>query len=129
MPYETAQPRLAARDADLGPAFWEAVRANLVLFADVDQWAAVVRGPVSPVRPDAAFAEAAAAHVPSGGLDGGSWKVFTEAVKEQTGAKGKALFMPLRQALTGLDHGPDMAVLFQLIGAEKAKARLKGEAA
>jgi glutamyl-tRNA synthetase len=35
--------------------------------------------------------------------------------------------MPLRQALTGRDHGPEMAGLFALIGAEKAKARLLGQ--
>jgi glutamyl-tRNA synthetase len=35
----------------------------------------------------------------------------------------------LRQALTGLDHGPEMAALFPLIGEERAKKRLKGETA
>jgi glutamyl-tRNA synthetase len=84
---------------------------------------------VTPDIKDAAFAEAAAALVPDGPLDGSSWKAFTEAVKAKTGAKGKALYMPLRQALTGLDHGPDMTVLFQLIGSEKVKARLLGRIA
>ncbi|MBU6406076.1 MAG: glutamate--tRNA ligase [Alphaproteobacteria bacterium] len=129
MPYEAAKPRLAAYDADMGPAFWEAVRANLGLFGDVAQWASIVCGPVIPDIKDAAFAEAAAALVPDGPLDGSSWKAFTEAVKAKTGAKGKALYMPLRQALTGLDHGPDMTVLFQLIGSEKVKARLLGRIA
>jgi glutamyl-tRNA synthetase len=129
MPYEAAKPRLAAYDADMGTAFWEAVRANLGLFGDVAQWASIVCGPVTPDIKDAAFAEAAAALVPDGPLDGSSWKAFTEAVKAKTGAKGKALYMPLRQALTGLDHGPDMTVLFQLIGSEKVKARLLGRIA
>jgi len=47
-------------------------------------------------------------------------------VKRETGAKGRALFMPLRQALTGLDHGPDMSALLPLIGRERALARLGG---
>ncbi|MFN3465883.1 MAG: hypothetical protein ACK4X1_17585 [Terricaulis sp.] len=50
-------------------------------------------------------------------------------MKEKTGAKGKALFMPLRQALTGMDHGPEMAALFPLIGEERARKRLQGQAA
>ncbi len=127
MPYDAAKARLAALDADLGEAFWMAARANIALFADIVQWVRVVTGPVTPVIEDQAFAQAAADLVPAGPLDAASWKAFTEAVKEKTGAKGKALFMPLRQALTGLDHGPDMAVFFQLIGAEKAKGRLTGK--
>ena len=50
-------------------------------------------------------------------------------MKAATGAKGKALFMPLRLALTGLDHGPELAALLPLIGRERALARLSGETA
>jgi glutamyl-tRNA synthetase len=57
---------------------------------------------------------------------GDPWHVLTGALKEQTGRKGKALFLPLRRALTGLDHGPDMAALLPLIGRERAIARLHG---
>ena len=77
---------------------------------------------------DADFAKAASALVPDA-LDEHSWSTFTNSVKEKTGAKGKALFMPLRLALTGRERGPEMAALFPLIGAEKARARLKGERA
>ena len=55
----------------------------------------------------------------------GTWKTWTEAVKAATGAKGKALFMPLRLALTGREHGPELAALLPLIGPEKARARLR----
>jgi glutamyl-tRNA synthetase len=34
------------------------------------------------------------------------WSALTSALKQSTQRKGKALFLPLRQALTGLDHGP-----------------------
>lgn len=127
--YEEAKARLAARNADLGEEFWNTVRANLTLFPDVDAWARVVAGPIDPVIADAGFAQAAAGALPKGPYDGESWKGFVDAVKEKTGAKGKALFMPLRQALTGMDHGPEMAPLFALIGPERAKARLEGKAA
>jgi len=62
-------------------------------------------------------------------LDGDSWGAWTTAVKEATGARGRGLFMPLRRALTGLDHGPEMAPLLPLIGRDKAARRLAGEAA
>ncbi|MES1202143.1 MAG: glutamate--tRNA ligase [Pseudomonadota bacterium] len=127
--YAAVKPRLAALGADLGETFWNAVRANLTLLPDVKEWADVVKGPLTPVIPDAAFANAAAALLPKGPYDASSWAAFVERVKAETGAKGKALFMPLRQALTARDHGPEMAALFALIGEDKARKRLGGEVA
>ncbi len=54
------------------------------------------------------------------------WKDWTEALKASTGRKGKPLFLPLRRALTGMDHGPDMAELLPLIGKARALERLGG---
>jgi glutamyl-tRNA synthetase len=125
MPYETARPRLQALDADLGEAFWTAVRANLGFFGDVAEWAQVVRGPITPIIEDRAFLDAARELLP----EDLNWQAWVEAVKAATGAKGRGLFMPLRQALTGKDHGPDMGSLLGLIGREKALKRLSGEAA
>jgi glutamyl-tRNA synthetase len=129
MPYETVRGRLAALDADQGETFWNAVRGNLVKVQDAAEWARVVRGPVTPVIDDRAFIAAAAEVLPEGPWDTTTWKVWTEAVKAKTGQKGKALFMPLRQALTGLDHGPELAALLPLIGPERARLRLSGEPA
>ena len=67
--------------------------------------------------------------LPDAPWDATTWKAWTEAVKARTGAKGKALFMPLRLALTGLDHGPELAALLPLIGPERARARLSGQKA
>ncbi len=127
--YAAVKDRLAKLDADKGEAFWLAVRANLTLLPDVKEYAQIVDGPITPVIADASFATAAAELLPKGAYDATSWQAFTNAVKEKTGAKGKALFMPLRQALTGMDHGPEMAALFPLIGEERARKRLMGEAA
>ena len=57
-----------------------------------------------------------------------TWKEWTDAIKSTTGRKGKDLFMPLRQALTGMDHGPELGDLLPLIGPEKAKSRLLKQA-
>ncbi len=125
MPYEEAQPRLEALGDDLGPRFWEAVRANLTLFDGVSTWAHVVRGPIEPLVDDPEFLRAAAELLPAEiGWD--TWGVWTKAVGERTGTKGKTLFLPLRRALTGMNHGPEMGAILMLIGREKALVRLAG---
>ena len=128
MPYDIAQPRLVELDADLGEAFWSGVRGNLQKFADVIEMATIVRGPVTPTIEDTAFAQAALAALPET-IDETLWPVWTAAVKEATGAKGKALFMPLRLMITGQAHGPDMATLAPMIGRERIVKRLNGETA
>ncbi len=124
--YSAARPRLAALGCDLGEAFWEAVRPNLEVFGDVEEMARIVQGPISPLIEDPAFAEVALEVLPET-LGADAWSVWTAAVKERTGAKGKALFMPLRLILTGQGHGPDMASLVPLIGRERIAGRLRGE--
>jgi nondiscriminating glutamyl-tRNA synthetase len=46
-------------------------------------------------------------------------------VKEKTGAKGKELFMPIRAALTGAVHGPELDRVFAILGKETAVKRLR----
>ncbi len=126
MPYTEAAERLRAMgvpDAQ-GEAFWLAVRANLGKVAEAAEWWRVVEGPVEPRIEDVALVAAARETLPEGPFDGDTWKAWTGAVKARTGAKGRALFMPLRLALTGLDHGPDLAALLPLIGRERALERL-----
>ncbi|WP_294320185.1 glutamate--tRNA ligase [uncultured Sphingomonas sp.] len=109
-------------------AAWNAVRGNLERVADAADWWRVVTGHVDAVpvtAEDRAFLDRAAAV--AAGLDWADpWAELTAALKTETGRKGKALFLPLRRALTGMDHGPDMAALLPLIGRERAIARLTG---
>lgn len=128
--HETPFEAVAARLEKLGVSaeLWAAINGNITRLADVSEWVEVVSGEVEPIIEDAAFADQAAALIPDT-LDGESWSALTNALKEKTGAKGKKLFMPLRQALTGRNRGPEMAPLLALIGAEKARARLRGERA
>jgi glutamyl-tRNA synthetase len=131
MPYDAAAGRLAELGVprEAGEAFWTAVRANLTRVAQAGPWWGVVQGPVTPVIADAAFAARAAALLPPEPWDASTWKAWSEAVKAETGLKGKALFLPLRLALTGLDHGPDLAGLLPLIGRARSLRRLAGESA
>jgi len=128
MDYAVAQPRLAELGVDLGEAFWNAVRPNLHFFKEVVGMAAIINGPITPVIEDAAFAEAALKLLPED-ISADVWSVWTGAVKAETGAKGKSLFMPLRLALTGQPHGPDMGVIVPMISRERIVARLTGETA
>jgi len=128
MDYAVAQPRLKALGSDMGEAVWNALRPNLHKFADVVDLERMISGPVTPVIEDPAFAAAALAVLPAE-IGADAWSVWTNAVKEATGAKGKALFMPLRHILTGQPHGPDMATLVPMIGRERIEKRLRGETA
>ncbi|KTE24331.1 MULTISPECIES: glutamate--tRNA ligase [unclassified Sphingopyxis] len=119
---------VAARiPAAIDAARWHAIRPNLMTVAEAADWVAVFDGPFAPppaAAEDRAVLEAAAAAAP--GVDWGAdpWHALTGAVKDATGAKGRALFLPLRRALTGRDHGPDMAELLPLIARDQASARL-----
>ena len=126
--------QVADRLADLGlkdvdQVFWDAVRPNLELLGDARGLWKVIHGPVTPVRDDPGFVERSADLLPDTPWDGSTWKCWTDDVKAVTGAKGKDLFRPLRLALTGTDHGPEMKNLLPLIGPERAQARLRGEVA
>lgn len=128
MSFTDVKTRLEAMDlAQADEAFWNAVRPNLERFADVATWWRVARGDVSPPAlpaEDRAFLAEAASLLPPAPWGDDIWKIWTGAVKDATGRKGKALFLPLRLALTGEDHGPELAVLLPLIGREKALQRL-----
>jgi glutamyl-tRNA synthetase len=107
---------------------WEAIRPNLEKVSDAADLWRIVTGPIEPVAFDAEtrayLAEAARLLV----WDDEPWGTLTGALKDATGRKGKALFLPLRQALTGLDHGPDMHALLPLIGEAEARRRLEAGA-
>lgn len=106
--------------------FWNAVRPNLKKVADIKDWVSMVHDrPDSALnREDRDFVREAAECLPQGTLTGASWGEWTSAVKEKTGRKGKELFMPLRKALTGMEHGPEMAGLLPLLGREETLKRL-----
>lgn len=106
---------------------WEAIRPNLAHIGEAADWWRVVTGPITAPEADPetrAFLDQAA--TVAAGIDWASdpWSALTATLKDATGRKGKALFLPLRQALTGMDHGPDMKALLPLIGQAEAIGRL-----
>lgn len=121
--YEAVATRLPAA---MGAAAWEAVRPNLATVAEAADWWQVIEGPVDApaAGEDADYLAEAAAVAATIDWAGDPWHALTAALKDATGRKGKPLFLPLRRALTGRDHGPDMAALLPLIGRDRALARL-----
>jgi len=129
LPYETVAAQMPSMPGIAGDAFWDAVKANVTRLDDLPALARLVTGPVTPVIEDAALAKKAAELLPPEPWDEGTWPAWTRAVSAETGAKGKALFHPLRLALTGQEHGPELKKLLPLIGRDRCLARLKGETA
>jgi glutamyl-tRNA synthetase len=124
MPYSAV-----AGQVPQGEAFWDAIKPNLTKLSDAKDMARLVTGPVTPVIEDAVLAGKAATLLPPEPWDEGTWGLWTKAVAAETGAKGRGLFHPLRLALTGLEHGPELKKLLPLIGRDRSLARLKGETA
>jgi glutamyl-tRNA synthetase len=106
--------------------FWEAVRGNLDLLTEARHWWEVVAGEITPpvIEDEGAFLASALELLPEEPWDGESFGAWTRRLKEATGRGGKRLFMPLRLALTGEAHGPELAGLLPLMGRERVAGRL-----
>ena len=127
--HQTAFAQVANRlPTGMDEAAWNAVRPNLKTVAEAADWWRVIEGPITADRDpaDADYLSEAARIAAEIDWSADPWHALTNALKTSTGRTGKALFMPLRRALTGLDHGPDMATLLPLIGKDAAVARLSG---
>jgi glutamyl-tRNA synthetase len=125
--FEAVSDRLPA---GMGPDGWEAIRPNLSRVSEAADWWSVVEGPVDVTiaAEDQDFLAQAATVAASLDWAADPWHALTGALKESSGRKGKALFLPLRLALTGREHGPDMGAMLPLIGKDRAVARLNARA-
>ena len=129
--------QLGAQGVGGGEAFWQAIAANLAKVEEASLWWQVIETADPAAEPlsvspadaeDAAFVEQAIAHLPDDPWDGDTWSGWTSALKQATGRKGRALFMPLRLALTGREKGPELAPLLPLIGRRRTLDRLHARA-
>jgi glutamyl-tRNA synthetase len=125
LPFEAVAARLEALGVGGGAAFWAAVRPNLGLFNEVSTWWDVVIGDATFATDDPVLVHAAAAHLPPEPWDGDTWGRWTKAVAVATGKKGRALYHPLRLALTGREQGPELKLLLPLLGRARALRRLE----
>jgi glutamyl-tRNA synthetase len=109
--------------AELADSFWRVAKDNITVLSDLDGWWALFRDGAEPlIAPeDAEFIAQAMALLPPMPFGPNAWADWTASVKAKTGRKGKALFMPLRKALTGQAHGPEMADVMPLMQVVRAK--------
>lgn len=128
LPYEAVADRLPAA---MSAAAWHAIRPNIAVVAEAADWLAVLGSdfdaPLAAPE-NGALLQAAAQIAPTLDWTADPWHALTSALKDQTGRKGRALFLPLRLALTARDHGPDMAELLPLIGPAEAARRFAAAA-
>ena len=129
LPFSAVAERLAAMGVGGGEQFWEAVRGNLAVLGEAKHWWRVVEGPLEPVIENRDLCRTASGLLPPEPWDEETWPAWSSAVKQATGAKGKALFAPLRLALTAREHGPELKLLLPLIGRARTQARLEGKTA
>lgn len=128
MPFDAVKGRLKELvGADVDEDFWNAVRPNLERVRDFKDWWTVAKGPVASViaPEDTEFLAKAATLLPEGEFTHDTWTSWVGAIKGATDRKGKTLFMPLRKAITGMDHGPELDALLPLIGRARTLERLK----
>jgi glutamyl-tRNA synthetase len=126
LPFDRVSGRLPA---GMNEADWAAIRPNLRQVGEAADWWQILHGHVTGPAAEEDRAFLAAAADAAGAIDWGEapWPQLVARLKAER--SGKALFQPLRRALTGRDSGPEMAVLLPLIGREEAVARLRAASA
>lgn len=124
LPYEKVKDRVTVDEH-----FWDVVKGNLNVVADIRVWEEICHQNVKPIIEDKDLTDAAAELLPPEPWNEDTWNLWVNEVKNKTGKKGKELFHPIRKALTAQENGPELKILLPLIGREKAYKRLKGIAA
>ena len=124
-PFDAVRDRIATLGvpADLAERFWRVASQNITKLDDLAGWWEIFsKGAEPQIDPeDAGFIAEAMKLLPPPPYSETSWAEFTAKVKEATGRKGKGLFMPLRKALTGQAHGPDMSEVMPLLQVVRAR--------
>ncbi|WP_428927987.1 glutamate--tRNA ligase [Marinibacterium sp. SX1] len=102
---------------EIAAPFWAVMKDNITTLKDLGPWWEMLRDGATPdvADEDRDFIAFAFGLLPEPPYDATTWGAWTDAVKKESGRKGKGLFMPLRKALTGQARGPEMAALMPLI--------------
>ena len=124
LPFEAVSDRLPEAAT---PEFWSVVRGNVDMLTEAKHWWDVAAGSIvpPPLEGESAFLTQALSVLPDEPWGEQTWPSWIDALRELSGRRGRALFLPLRLALTGEDHGPELRDLLPLIGRERAAGRLR----
>ena len=123
--FDKVKDRLGKVDQKIDEKFWTAIRGNVNTVEEIKQWTDIVFDSAIIEPKDKEFISLAIDLIPDDPWDDDTWDKWTLAIKEKTNRKGKELFLPLREAFTGLSQGPEMKKLIQLIGRSKIIERVK----
>jgi len=126
-PYSHVEDRLKEQGLECNEGLWNLIRGNISTLEGVKEWLEVINPGKTFAVPldDVDYIRQALDALPQQPWSDETWPTWTNTLKEQTGRKGKELFMPLRRALTGQDHGPEMRQFILLLGHDLVKKRLQ----
>lgn len=129
MPYDLACQRFEERHIQgISETLWNTVKGNLSHISEISKWKAICEDKITPSafsQEDTNYLKTALELLPSSPWNSDTWQKWTSHLKEKTGRKGKLLYMPLRLALTGEEHGPEMKDFLPLLGYDLCFKRLK----
>ncbi len=108
--------------------FWNGLKLNISFLHEIKEWIAICNHEFrfENKEADREFLREALGLLPADTTDENCWNLWLEKIKGSTTRKGKELFMPIRLALTGKEHGPELKLLVNLIKREEILARLAG---
>ncbi len=126
-PFEDVEAALAEQGitGEKAREFWACIHSNLARIDEAKDWWEIATGTARPVITEPDYIKDAIALLPAAPFTQNTWSEWTDALKLKSGRKGKALFMPLRLALTGLEHGPELKLLLPIMGRDLCLSRLK----
>ncbi len=124
--FEQIKSKLAALNPKIDHFFWQALRSNITFLGEIKDWWDICKQPFhfEHQKEDIEFLHLAASLLPEDTLNQDCWNIWLDLIKSKTNRKGKDLFMPLRLALTGQTHGPELKILVNLISRDDIIARL-----
>jgi glutamyl-tRNA synthetase len=127
MPFKDVEKTLLKRGiTKINEKSWELLHDNISELEELKSWEAIFFGCINVEESiDKNYIETSLNLLPQIPWDVDTWKTWTDCIKEKTGKKGKDLYMPLRQVLTGVNHGPEMKDILLMIGYDLVYTRLK----
>jgi len=117
---------LGIQDETFATKFWECISPNISFFNECKEWLEIINGNFKHKHneQDQDFLKEISKILPEDTTQENCWQDWIAGIKKISDRKGKNLFMPIRLALTGKEHGPELKLIINLISREKILERL-----
>ena len=125
--FEEINEDLKKMNISITKEFWNLIRGNIALLKNVKDWWDICFGTIGSIIENQDFLDSALEVLPTDQFNEKTWSIWTKKISEETGKKGKELYMPLRLCLTGQNKGPEMADLILMMGRDKVIKRLSNQ--